>query len=148
MRRVYTVLPWMLWCDAVMGLEMFAMVVASSVLLVYGMVIMDQILYGIIIGKSMNCNYYFRVESCLNFYLKLLKRNQHEFMKKLFRDVIETSRNMQRLRRNSRLLVLSIYFLSNLRSQRSQRSKDSKDLKDLKNPKDLKDLCKISLRSP
>ena len=48
-----TVLPWMLWCDAVMGLEMFAMVVASSVLLVYGMVIMDQILYGIIIGKSM-----------------------------------------------------------------------------------------------
>ena len=53
MRTVYTVLPWMLWCDAVMGLEMFAMVVASSVLLVYGMVIMDQILYGIIIGKYM-----------------------------------------------------------------------------------------------
>ena len=48
-----TVLPWMLGCDAVMGLEMFAMVVASSVLLVYGMVIMDQILYGIIIGNYM-----------------------------------------------------------------------------------------------
>ena len=53
MRTVYTVLPWMLWCDAVMGLEMFAMVVAFSMVLLYRIVMMDNTLNGIIIGKSL-----------------------------------------------------------------------------------------------
>ena len=61
--------------------------------------------------------------------------------------LIKTSRNLHRLRRNSRLLVPTIYFQSNLRSQRSQisqrfqesqRSHRSQGSKDQKFPKDLK----------
>jgi hypothetical protein len=61
--------------------------------------------------------------------------------------VVKTSRNLHRLRRYSRFLVLSIYFQSNLDLRYLKDLKDLQDLQDPKDPEDLTDLSRIYVRS-